>query len=185
MFPSTRAFRPSCSVRRFHSSLPLLSNDPTHDLQKVKGPKLTSQNHRFPDWVEKWNRRTFFGAGATLTGGTVALWLHLPPHAWTPYLCGAFVTMYWLMGYKDLNQNSHALAFNFPVLGHVRYFFESLRPEIRQYFIESDTESIPFSRESRSIVYQRAKSETDTQPLGTRMNVYGEGYEWANHSICP
>jgi glutamate synthase domain-containing protein 2 len=97
----------------------------------------------------------------------------------------AIAVAYWYVGLSDMKQSSHAIQRNFPVLGHARYFMETLRPEIRQYFIEDDDEAIPFSRESRSLVYQRAKNMTDTVPLGTRMNVYEPGYEWVNHSIWP
>jgi glutamate synthase domain-containing protein 2 len=62
---------------------------------------------------------------------------------------------------------------------------ESVRPEIRQYFVESDHEETPFSREMRSVIYQRAKAVLDTAPFGTRRDVYGEGYEWIAHSIEP
>lgn len=64
-------------------------------------------------------------------------------------------------------------------------FFEVLRPEIYQYFIEADGEGVPFSRENRSVVYQRAKDMVDTLPMGTRRDVYSEGYEWAQHSLFP
>jgi|NorSeaMetagenome_1021524.scaffolds.fasta_scaffold77661_2 glutamate synthase domain-containing protein 2 len=66
-----------------------------------------------------------------------------------------------------------------------RYVLEMLRPEIRQYFIEGDKEMLPFSREQRSIVYSRAKGQVDTMPLGTRRDVYLEGYEWTLHSMFP
>jgi hypothetical protein len=46
---------------------------------------------------------------------------------------------------------------------------ESIRPEIRQYFIESDKDGMPFSREVRSLVYQKAKGETETVPFGTKI----------------
>ena len=67
-----------------------------------------------------------------------------------------------------MEQDRHTILRNFPVLGRVRYFLEMLRPEIRQYFIESDKEAFPYSREHRAIVYARAKGQVDTLPLGTR-----------------
>jgi len=88
-------------------------------------------------------------------------------------------------GIKDLTQTSHTILRNFPVLGHVRYYLESVRPEIRQYFIEGDNDSVPFSRMQRSIVYQRAKLQTDNMPFGTRRNAYSEGYQWIKHSLSP
>lgn len=89
------------------------------------------------------------------------------------------------VGVWDLIQTKHALRRNYPLLAHFRYFFESIRPEIRQYFMESDTDSAPFSRNQRSMVYQRAKRTMDKVPFGTQKNVYEEGYEWMNHSMAP
>jgi glutamate synthase domain-containing protein 2 len=66
-----------------------------------------------------------------------------------------------------------------------RYGFEMIRPEIQQYFIESDTDGAPIPRDVRSVVYQRAKQQTDTLPFGTQKNVYAEGYEWISHSLAP
>lgn len=80
-------------------------------------------------------------------------------------------------GYKDMKQTSHTILRNFPVLGHVRYILESIRPEIRQYFVEGDQESKPFSREQRALVYQRAKGDVDSQAFGTRRDVYSEGWK--------
>ena len=87
----------------------------------------------------------------------------------------------------DLTQKQHAILRNFPVVGHLRYLLESIRPEIQQYFIEADESQgqVPFTRAMRSTIYQRAKGAQDTRALGTRRNVYGEGFEWANHSMFP
>ena len=70
-------------------------------------------------------------------------------------------------------------------MGHLRFLFEFVRPEIRQYFIESDSEAAPFSRAQRSLVYQRAKGEPDNQPFGTHLDVGKLDYEWVNHSMAP
>jgi glutamate synthase domain-containing protein 2 len=74
---------------------------------------------------------------------------------------------------------------NYPLLAHLRYFLESLGPEIRQYFIEADTDERPFSRLQRNIVYQRAKDTLDKRPFGTQLDVYAQRFEWINHSIAP
>lgn len=100
---------------------------------------------------------------------------------WWPVLAIALS----LVGLYDINQRRHSVLRNYPVIGHLRYFFELIRPEIRQYFIESDTESIPFSRHQRAIVYQRAKQQIDKRPFGTQLDVYQDGYEWLNHSMAP
>ncbi len=87
------------------------------------------------------------------------------------------------IGLRDVFQAKHAIRRNFPVVGNFRYLFEMIRPEINQYFVESNSDGTPFSREERSVVYQRAKRELDTLPFGTQKNVYDMGYEWVNHSI--
>jgi glutamate synthase domain-containing protein 2 len=89
------------------------------------------------------------------------------------------------VGVADMVQRKRALRRNYPILAHFRFLFESIRPEIRQYFLEDDTDAKPFSRNQRSIVYQRAKVETDKRPFGTQLDVYADGYEWINHSIAP
>lgn len=90
-----------------------------------------------------------------------------------------------LLGVYDLIQTRHAIRRNYPVLGNLRFLFEFIRPEIRQYFLEDDTQASPFSRAQRSIVYQRAKREIDKRPFGTQEDVYGDRYEWINHSMSP
>ena len=89
------------------------------------------------------------------------------------------------LGLRDMAQAKRAVLRNYPVIGHMRYLLEFIRPEIRQYFIESDHEAAPFSREQRSMVYQRAKGEPDKRPFGTQVDVHREGYEWINHSLAP
>lgn len=101
-------------------------------------------------------------------------------------LLSAFITVpLFVLGVVDMNQKKHSIRRNFPVIGHMRYLFEMIRPEISQYFIESNTDGTPFSREERSVVYQRAKKVTDTVPFGTQRNLYEEGYEYVPHSIAP
>lgn len=88
-----------------------------------------------------------------------------------------------LMGLYDMYQSKKTIRRNFPLLGRMRYLLESIGPEMRQYFIETDTDGKPFNRLQRSIVYQRSKKESDSMPFGTQLDVYKEGYEWINHSI--
>lgn len=88
-----------------------------------------------------------------------------------------------VIGYSDLTQKKQSIKRNFPVIGHLRYLLEKVRPEIMQYFVETDTEGRPINRIFRSIIYQRAKKVNDTAPFGTQMDVYETGYEWMNHSI--
>ncbi|MEO6743627.1 MAG: FMN-binding glutamate synthase family protein, partial [Caldimonas sp.] len=90
-----------------------------------------------------------------------------------------------LLGVRDVWQTQHSVLRNYPVIGHLRFLLEFIRPEIRQYFIESDSEAEPFSRQQRSLVYQRSKGASDKRPFGTQMNVGAVGYEWINHSLLP
>ena len=90
-----------------------------------------------------------------------------------------------LVGVFDYTQDRQSIRRNYPVLAHLRFFFEYIRPEIRQYFLESDTEELPYSRSQRSIIYQRAKGVADKRPFGTQLNVYQPHYEWINHSMAP
>lgn len=90
-----------------------------------------------------------------------------------------------LLGIYDLLQTRHAVRRNYPILGHVRYLVESIRPEIRQYLIESDNEQLPFSRTQRSLVYARAKNQNADRPFGTLKDVNQTGYEFISHSMLP
>ncbi len=90
-----------------------------------------------------------------------------------------------LIGTHDFFQNKRTILKNFPVIGHFRYLFEMIRPEIQQYFVESDVDGKPFNREQRSLVYQRAKNVVDTLPFGSKKDHYGDQHEWLNHSIVP
>jgi glutamate synthase domain-containing protein 2 len=89
------------------------------------------------------------------------------------------------LGWRDSRQRRHSVLRNYPVIGHFRFLLEFIRPEIRQYFIESDHEAAPFSRAQRSLVYQRAKGDPDKRPFGTQLDVQAGGYEWINHSMAP
>lgn len=104
-----------------------------------------------------------------------------------PYILWLFVI--WLplllLGVYDIFQKQHSILRLYPVIGHIRYLFEAIRPEIQQYFVEDDTNGKPISREFRSLVYQRAKGERDTIPFGTQFDVMRVGYEWTNHSMFP
>ncbi len=90
-----------------------------------------------------------------------------------------------LVGVYDLQQSHHAILRNYPIIGHLRFMLETIRPEIRQYFLESETEAAPFSRAQRTLVYTRAKGQSDKRPFGTQLDTRAMGYEWINHSIAP
>jgi len=90
-----------------------------------------------------------------------------------------------LLGIRDLFQKRHAVLRNYPISAHLRFLLEELRPEMRQYFFESEKDGMPFSRDKRAVVYQRAKMALDKRPFGTQYDVYSDGYEWLRHSIAP
>ena len=87
------------------------------------------------------------------------------------------------VGVVDIIQKKQTIRRNFPIIGNFRYLLEKVRPEIMQYFVETDTEGKPINRLYRSLIYQRAKNETSTSPFGTQWDVYRAGYEWIDHSI--
>ena len=121
-------------------------------------------------------------AGAIMLA-LLALWLP----AWRgPALAGLVVTgLLSLIGLRDLFQTRHAVLRNYPIIGHLRFLLEDIRPEIRQYLFEDDKGGMPFPRVKRAIVYQRAKNQLDKRPFGTHYNVYEDNFEWLHHSIAP
>jgi hypothetical protein len=103
---------------------------------------------------------------------------------WQPVLWSlAFTLPLILLGFYDVTQKRQTIRRNFPIIGHFRYMLEAVRPEIMQYFVETDTQGRPINRMFRSLIYQRAKDVNDTVPFGTQMDVYRPGYEWMDHSM--
>lgn len=125
----------------------------------------------------------------------VISWLKLSteqPHYIYYFASDKFLNVLWilvsflsLLGLYDILQKKHSILKNYPIMGHFRFLFEDIRPEIRQYFIESDQDALPFSRMQRSLVYQRAKNESADKPFGSIINVYQEDYRFLMHSMTP
>ena len=111
-----------------------------------------------------------------VVGAIASVW---PPVLWSLLIVGPLIAI----GVRDMLQTSQSIRRNFPVVGNFRYMFEAVRPELQQYFVESNSSGRPFSRELRSLVYRRAKNTVDTIPFGTERNVYEPGYEWMNPSL--
>ncbi len=101
---------------------------------------------------------------------------------WPLTLVTAILT---LIGLNDLRQSQHSIRRNYPVIGHMRYLIETIRPEIRQYLLEGDDEELPFSRTQRSLVYARAKNQSAEKAFGTLKDVYKPGFEFIVHSMLP
>ncbi|RWR12588.1 FMN-binding glutamate synthase family protein [Siminovitchia fortis] len=76
----------------------------------------------------------------------------------------------------DRNQKMHAILRNYPLLGRVRYFFEKIGPEMRQYWFNSDTEGKPFSRADYENIVRSAKYKRDVIGFGSRRDFEEEGF---------
>ena len=126
-------------------------------------------------------RRWFYVCAIVVLAGVAVAATYTPAVLWTLVVIAPLL----LLGLHDSLQRQHTILRNFPLLGRVRYLFEMVRPEIQQYFIESNIDAFPIEREFRDIVYQRAKGELETKPFGTQRDVYRIGYEWAAHSLAP
>ena len=124
-------------------------------------------------------RKGFIKISIILPFTVIAIAVVWPPIVWSMVVLMPLI----ILGYMDMADKKHAVISNYPVLGHLRYILEAIRPEIQQYFVETDVEGTPINRIFRSLIYQRAKKVNDTTPFGTRMNVYAEGYEWMGHSM--
>ncbi|MCH9644272.1 MAG: FMN-binding glutamate synthase family protein [Gammaproteobacteria bacterium] len=109
-------------------------------------------------------------------GYLASFWLH------ALYLLIPFLPLI-ILGFCDM-RSTHNVLRNYPVVGHLRYMLEFIRPEIQQYFVQTDLSGRPFSREMRSLVYRRAKNLDDTHPFGTEHDITKSGYVFANHSIA-
>jgi len=114
-----------------------------------------------------------------LTG--FGVFLLLPISIWLSLLSLAL----FFVGLHDYRQTHHAILRNYPVTGHLRFMLEYIRPEIRQYFLESDEEDLPFSRNQRAMVYSRAKRQNDKRGFGTIRSMYASDSEWFVHSAAP
>ncbi len=124
-------------------------------------------------------RDKFLKWGIVLLIFTWVVAVLIKAHYWIPIL----LTIIYLIGIYNANQTKHAILRNFPVLGYFRYFFESISPEMQQYFIERETDGKPFPRNERSAAYRRAKNVSDTVPFGTQLNINQRKYEGIKHSI--
>ena len=118
-----------------------------------------------------------FAALAALAAATIAM-----PWCWV--LLAVFGALA-LLGTYDVLQTRHSILRNYPLLGHLRFLQEMIAPELHQYYIESNTDGAPFSRDQRALVYRRSKDLEGLKPFGTERDVYGDEYEWLAHSIAP
>ena len=129
----------------------------------------------------RFGRYTAFGACIFV----LALALAAGPEGRLEWIGVGFLAVLCGLGIWDLTQTHHSILRNYPVIGHIRWLAELVRPEIRQYLIEADGDAAPFDRSQRSLVYQRAKGEAGEHPFGTLLDVYRNGYEFIGHSTAP
>ena len=125
-----------------------------------------------------------YAVWAAVCGLTVlsALGILLSSHMiWPTVVFGFFA----VLGCRDYFKSTHPVRANYPLMGRLRYLLESIRPELRQYFWESDTDETPYSRNQRAMVYQRAKDNQAKRSFGTEKAVYEEDFNWLNHSVNP
>jgi len=109
-------------------------------------------------------------------------WLAATESMWW-WIAAAPMVFLAITGVYDLIQSGHSLTRNYPVLGHARFIFEEIRPEIRQYFVEGNTEGTPYDRDTRDLVYDRAKGAKGDEPFGSERDFNATGYEFVAHSL--
>ncbi|GMQ95729.1 MAG: FMN-binding glutamate synthase family protein [Gammaproteobacteria bacterium] len=129
-------------------------------------------------WISRY---IFYASSVALALTFIALGTWNANFYWGALVFGPLA----VLGTWDILQSQHSVLRNYPVLAHLRFVFEGLRPELRQYFFESNLSGAPFNREQRSLVYQRAKNTVDKLPFGTELDIYGRDYAWLNHSAAP
>ncbi|WP_298903010.1 FMN-binding glutamate synthase family protein [uncultured Psychroserpens sp.] len=86
---------------------------------------------------------------------------------------------------RDVFQKKHTIQHNFPVIGHIRYWFESIGPEIRQYFVANNREELPFNRIERGWVYASSKNENNYEGFGTDRDIYAHQHIFVNNAMFP
>lgn len=80
---------------------------------------------------------------------------------------------YWYL--RDITQKRHAVLRNFPIVGHLRFFFERLGEYFRQYFFLGDREEMPFNRATRAWAYRLAKNEGGVIGFGSTYDITAPG----------
>ena len=133
--------------------------------------------------MDKWLPARYLAFALSVLVFALALegWPHGVSVRVLALLSGALVAV----GIVDLLQTRSTLRRNYPLLAHIRFFFEKVRPMMRQYVVESDNEEVPFSRRSARSSISAPRTSLDVRPFGTELDVYAERYEWINHSIAP
>ena len=129
-----------------------------------------------------WGR--YSGLFYTGTGSLLFVGLGILFGSFWFFLAAGLIFLF-LVGLSDYAQKKRAVLGNFPLMGRFRFIFEAIRPELRQYFWEADSDELPYSRNQRAMVYQRSKQILAARPFGSDENQYLEDFNWLNHSIAP
>jgi len=103
--------------------------------------------------------------------------------AW--WVAVAVLGIFAIIACYDVTQRRHSILRNYPVAGHMRFLLEKIRPEIQQYFIERNYDGRPYDRDTRTVIYERAKGIHGELAFGTEREVNEVGYEWVLHSSSP
>src|ERR1700712_3884784 len=122
-------------------------------------------------------------ASALLFAGALVLAVLTGAVAWI--VVAAVLAVPVLVAAYDLAQRRHSILRNYPLLGHMRFALEAVRPELQQYFIERNYDGRPYDRDTRTAIYERAKGVKDEQAYGTERDVAAPGYEWLLPSTAP
>lgn len=80
-------------------------------------------------------------------------------------------------------QRKHTIKHNYPIVGHLRYWLESIGPEMRQYFVANNREELPFNRIERGWIYASAKKENNYEGFGTDRDIYAHQYVFIKNSM--
>lgn len=123
--------------------------------------------------------------GILFIANVIALALTVFVSPWWGVLLAVFVFLDLVAVYDVLIQKKHTLLRIYPILGHARYILESIRPETQQYFIERNFDGTPFDRDTRSVIYERAKGLGSKKSFGTERKITEPGYEYIPHSMAP
>ncbi len=80
-------------------------------------------------------------------------------------------------------QKAHTIKHNFPVVGHLRYWLESIGPEMRQYFVANNREELPFNRIERGWIYASAKKENNYEGFGTDRDIFAHQHMFVKNAM--
>lgn len=90
-----------------------------------------------------------------------------------------------IIAIRDIIQRRHTINHNYPIVGHFRFWLESIGPEIRQYFVANNREELPFNRIERGWVYASAKNENNYEGFGTDRDIYAPQHIFINNAMFP